>query len=524
MTRSMIRFRPTFCFVAAVLAVAAAHIGSGAADDSLDALATKAAAASLREFVELLSIRNVSSASAPDMERNARFLDAAFRKRGFNTTLYANNGRPVVFAEMPNPRSDRKTILFYMHMDGQPVIDSEWDQKSPFDPALKQRTADGRWETLSLDRLYGDHVDPEWRLFARSSGDDKGPILMFLAALDALHASGRDPGINVKVILDPEEESGGARGFRSLIAERPSLLAADGLVVFDGPQGEDNQPLIAFGYRGGVTVQLTVFGAKAEVHSGNYGNYAPNPMHKLARLVGNMKDDDGRVTIPGYYDRVTIDAEARALLAKVPASEEPALNVRLGIAAREQIGSNLREALMYPTLTLTRMVGGALDKTGKVVPAAGAVIPAVATATIAIRTVPETPPEFFREIFTTYVQAQGYHLISGEPTDADRARYRNLASLTVSGRAGVRTKLDDPLGMWLRRASVRAFAREPNVIPMLGASLPIDAAIEALKIPFAIAPLANGDDNQHTANENLRLGHYFAGTKSILFVLLEPFP
>src|SRR5262245_716022 len=164
------------------------------------------------------------------MQANAAFLDAAFRKRGFKTTLWPNDGRPVIVAEMPDARPGRKTILFYMHMDGQPVTPSEWDQKSPFDPTLKRRKADGGWEVLPLERLYGRDVDPEWRVFARSAGDDKGPIGMFLAASDALKASGREPAINIKVVLDPEEEGGGARGFRSLIAQRQDLLKSDGLV------------------------------------------------------------------------------------------------------------------------------------------------------------------------------------------------------------------------------------------------------------------------------------------------------
>lgn len=494
-----------------------------AAGASLEAIAAKAAAATYPEFLELLSLPNVSTASAADMQKNAAFLDAAFRKRGFTTTLWPNDGRPVLFGEMPSPKAGRKTVLFYMHMDGQPVVPSEWNQKSPFEPTLKRRTAQGEWETLPIERLHSPDVDPEWRIFARSAGDDKGPIAMFLAAVDALHASGREAAVNVKVVLDPEEESGGARGFRSFIAQRQALFESDGLVVFDGPQGEDNRPLLSFGFRGGVTVQLTVFGPKTEVHSGNYGNYAPNPMQKLARLVGNMEDENGRVTIPGYYDRVKLDPETNRLLAAVPDSEEASLNRRLGIAAREQIGRNLREALMYPTLTLSRMVGGSLDKSGKVVPFVGSVIPAVATATIAVRTVPETPAAYLRDIFTEYIESQGYHLVSGQPTDDERARFRNLAALTVSGSPGVRTGLGDPLGVWLRRASRKAFGSEPNIIPTAGASLPIDAAIQGLKVPFVLSALANGDDNQHTSDENLRIGNYMAGTKSILFVLLEPF-
>ncbi len=490
---------------------------------SLEKAAAAAASASYPEFVRMLSLPNVSAVSAADMQANAAFLDEAFRKRGFKTTLWPNDGRPVVVAETADARPGRKTILFYMHMDGQPVTPSEWDQKSPFEPVLKRQHADGRWEVLPIERLYGRDADPEWRVFARSAGDDKGPIGMFLAAVDAMHASGREPAINIKVVLDPEEESGGARGFRSLIAQRQDLLKSDGLVVFDGPQGEDNRPLLSFGFRGGATLQLTVFGPKTEVHSGNYGNYAPDPMQKLARLVGGMKDDKGRVRIPGYYDAVKIDDDTLKALMTVPASEEESLNKRLGIAARDEVGRNLREALMYPTLTLTRLVGGSLDKNGQVVPFVGAVIPAVAVATIAVRTVPETPITFLRDAFTRYIEAQGYHLVTGQPTDAERSKYRDLASITITGRPGLRTSLNDPLGAWVRRAIRNGFGSDPNIIPITGASLPVDTAIQAMKLPFVLAPLANGDDNQHTANENIRLGNYLDGTKSILFMLLEPF-
>jgi hypothetical protein len=268
---------------------------------------------------------------------------------------------------------------------------------------------------------------------------------MFLAAVDALHGSRREPAINVKVVLDPEEESGGARGFRSFLGARTSLFASDGLVVFDGPQGEDNRPLLAFGFRGGVTVQVTVFGPRDEA------NYAPNPLQKLARLVGNLKDEDGRVTIPGYYDAVKLDEETRQLLAAVPTSEEPALNARLGIARREQIGANFREALMYPTLT--RMAGGALDKSGKVVPEAGAV--------------PTTSPAACRAM-----QSGRCSPTSRRSRSAVGPAFERVPAAR-SGRGRV------------RRRSERH--------PMLGDSLPVDTAIETLGVPFAIAPLANGD-------------------------------
>jgi len=371
--------------------------------------------------------------------------------------------------------------------------------------------------------LFGSQVDPEWRVFARSAGDDKGPIGMFLAAVDALHSMGQEPAINIKVVLDPEEEGGGARGLRSFVTERTEQMRADALVAMDGPMEESNSPYLVFGFRGGSSVQIQVFGARTELHSGNYGNYTPNPLQKLAKLVGNMKDDDGRVTIPGFYDSVTIDTGMRQALDAIPFDEE-AFNRRIGIAQREKVGKNIFEAFLYPTLTVSRMTAGSLGANGRVVPFAGGVIPAVAEATIAIRVVPETPPAYLRQVFTKYVESQGYHLVNGQPTEEERAKYRDLATVTVSGGGGggaLRTSMSSPVADWTRRAFTKAFGKAPDQAPMYGATLPIGAIVEGLNVPFVIAPLANGDDNQHTSDENLRIGNYINGTKSILALFLE---
>jgi len=295
-----------------------------------------------------------------------------------------------------------------------------------------------------MEQLFGSQVDPEWRVFARSAGDDKGPILMFLAAIDALHGMGREPAINVKIVLDPEEEGGGAKGIPSLVAERAGLLKCDALVAIDMPMEESNNPVLVYGFRGGANVRIVVFGARTELHSGNYGNYTPNPMQRLSKLVGSMKDDDGRVTIPGFYGAVKIDADTRKALDAI-SFNEAAFNRRIGIAQREKIGVNLYEAFLYPTLTLSRMTAGNLSPDGKVVPFAGAVIPAVAEADIQVRSGPETTGAYLRDVMTKYITSQGYHLVNGQPTEEERLKYRDLASVTVGGGGGgARTRMDTP--------------------------------------------------------------------------------
>jgi acetylornithine deacetylase/succinyl-diaminopimelate desuccinylase-like protein len=177
------------------------------------------------------------------------------------------------------------------------VKPAEWDQESPWKATLKHRTPQGTWEILPLEQLFGTSVDPDWRLFARSSSDDKGPIMMLLAAFDAMKAEALTPAVNVKVLLDSQEEQGSPTLDR-VIRDNLPLLRTDALVVLDSPMHPSNKPTLVFGNRGIVSATLTVFGPKTELHSGHYGNYAPNPAQRLAELLASMKDETGRVTIP----------------------------------------------------------------------------------------------------------------------------------------------------------------------------------------------------------------------------------
>ena len=253
--------------------------------------------ASFPEFVELLTLPN-DAAVPQDIQKNVDWLDAAFRKRGFATQQLPNNGKPMLFAEYPKRNPNSKTVLFYMHLDGQPVIDGQWSQKSPWSPTLRQRNAKGEWESMDIKLLFGANPNRDWRVFARSSSDDKGPIIMFLAAIDALKAAGMEPELNIKVLLDSEEEKG-SPSITSIAKTNRELLRADAIVVNDGPKHASEKPTLIFGNRGNSSVRLIVFGAKDNLHSGHYGNYVPNPALRLASLLASMKDDDGRVTIPG---------------------------------------------------------------------------------------------------------------------------------------------------------------------------------------------------------------------------------
>jgi acetylornithine deacetylase/succinyl-diaminopimelate desuccinylase-like protein len=378
---------------------------------------------------------------------------------------------------------------------------------------VKKKNAAGAWEVANTDLLFADKLDPDLRVFARSSSDDKGPIMMFLAAFDGLKEVRLDPVVNVKVLLDSEEEKG-SPSIPAVVKANRDLLAADAIVIHDGPRHASERPTLIFGNRGNSRVTLAVYGPKQPLHSGHYGNYVPNPAIRLSRLIASMKDDQGRVTIPGYYDRVKLSDTEKKILADT-GDDEAAIRRRTGIKSAELVGETYQEALQYPSLNVRGMAAASVgDK-------ASNIIPHQAIAELDLRTVPETPPEYLFGLLQKHVEQQGYHLVKGEPTDADRAAYDKLASLTMgsAGRAS-RTPLESPLGKWAYDALLKASpGANPVRIRMMGGSVPTDSLVEILGAPFVIVPLVNGDNNQHTFDENMRIGHYVEGIRTAIGLL-----
>jgi acetylornithine deacetylase/succinyl-diaminopimelate desuccinylase-like protein len=479
--------------------------------------AQKLARASFREYLDLLALPNDASRPA-DIQKNVDFLDRAFQRRGFATRQLENRGKPLLFAEWPTKLPGAKTVLFYMHLDGQPVVDTEWSQPSAWKPVVKKRNPSGAWEIVPNDALFAVTLDPELRVFARSASDDKAPIAMFLAAFDGLKQAGAAPAINVKVLLDSEEEKG-SPAMRAVAEANKALLACDAIVIQDGPRHQSERPTLVFGNRGATRVTLTVYGPRRPLHSGHFGNYVPNPAIRLARLIASMKDDQGRVTIPGYYDRIRLTAAEKKLLAAT-GDDEAAIRRSTGIKTAERVGNNLQEALQFPSLNVLGLSAASVgDK-------ASNIIPHQAIAELDLRTTPETPPDYLFGLLQKHVEAQGYHLIKGPPSDDERASFDKLATLTmgIGGRA-VRTPIESPIGKWayasLHETSLRG---EPVRIRMMGGSVPTDSLVDALGAPFVIVPLVNGDNNQHTFDENMRVGHYVEGIRAMVGLLRSPYP
>jgi acetylornithine deacetylase/succinyl-diaminopimelate desuccinylase-like protein len=458
----------------------------------------------VRELLDLLAIPNVAADRA-SIRRNADHLRGLLLKRGFTVELLETGGNPLVYGELKAPGAAR-TLLIYCHYDGQPVDPKGWKQPDPFRPVI--RRPDGA--DVSVEALT-----PEARIFARSASDDKSPIVMLLAAVDALKAAGAAPTANIRVVLDGEEEAGSPNLVPAIDKYR-DRLAADLMVILDGPQHPSGRPTIAYGARGIARVDVTVFGPKAGVHSGNYGNWIPNPAQRLARLLASMKDDDGRILVDGWTDGIEkLSAEEAAMLAAVPEDSTTMLRA-FGVAAPEKAYPNLQDAMQHPTLNVRGLASSFVG------PGARTIIPDSATASIDIRLVKETPAAAMIEKIRAHVRKQGYHIVAAPPDDETRAKHPKIARLTTfgDGTNAFRTSPADPKARALARSIRDAHGTEPVHLRTLGGTVPIAPFIQTLGFPAILVPTVNFDNNQHEENENLRLGNLFDGILTVAALLI----
>ncbi len=496
--------------LALVLLPAIGLWGQFSSPEAMKEAAYRQAEAVFPEYLDFLRIPN--DARSSDMDANMAAAEEAFRRRGFDTQRLPTGGLDWVYAEKRFPGA-KETVLFYMHIDGQAVDRSKWEQDDPYEPVIKALGPDGKWEAVDGDPVLA-AMDKEWRIFGRSSADAKGPVYMFLAAFQAMEAAGARPNYHIKVIMDSEEEAS-ATHLDESVARHKEVLSADKMIILDGPVHLSGKPTLVFGARGIASVRITTYGPRSPQHSGHYGNYAPNPALRLAQLLASMKDEDGRVTIPGYYDGIELDAATRNILAGVP-DDEAAIMEKIGIAGTDEVGANLQEALQYPSLNIRGMAAawvGAKVRT---------IIPDAAVAHLDIRLVKESDPDRLIRLIREHIESKGYHILEGEPTEAERRQYPRLLSMSAAAAyPAFRTDLDSEIGRWLSAALTHTYGQEPVRIRTMGGSVPISPFVNILETPAVILPLVNPDNNQHSPNENLRVGNFYEGARALLGVLLE---
>ncbi len=468
----------------------------------------------LDELLEFLAIPNDAN-DLGDIRRKAQWIIDAFARRGIQLRLIETGGAPYVYGEHRTPGAQR-TWLFYCHYDGQSADPSRWTGHRPWEPVFRNgRLEDGATIVERGLVRSQQNVDPDWRIYARSASDDSSPIVMLLAALDALDAMGEAPGANLKFIFEGDEEKGSPNVF-AFAEEHGKLIKADFMFVTDGPKHPSGKPTVVFGVRGITSTQLTVYGPSEALHSGHFGNFAPNPAMRLAQLLATMKDlDTGEILVSGWQDdRLPLSDAALSAITDYP--DAPARSPHaLGFAEPEGPFDRRIEAITWNSLNVRGLSSAWVGTQARTL------VPSEAIAELDLRLVADTQPDTQLERLRQHIINQGFHVIDHEPTAAERREYPRLLKMThrQSGYPATRTPMDLPTSRALLERLHAGFEDAPVAIPTAGGSLPLYAFSEIAGIPTVTVPVVNHDNNQHAPNENIRLGDFWKGIEIVALLL-----
>ena len=466
-----------------VLCLLTASNFAATAETDIRAYTTAHQQAILDQFTELLKIPNIAS-DKDGIRRNADAIATMMQRLNLNPRLLTPSATPdappVIYGEWKVPKAKR-TLVVCAHYDGQPINPAEWNT-APFTPTLR----DGR-------------------IYARSASDDKAGVVVILTAIDALRSLHKHPTDNLKVVFEGEEEAGSPH-LGVILKENRALFDAQLWVVCDGPVHQSGKRQVIYGARGDMNVSLTVYGPNRPLHSGHYGNWAPNPALRLARLLASMKDDQGKVTVSGWYDDVVPLGPTEKQAIAAAADYDATLKQQLGLGATET-DLPLNEAIALPSLNINGM------RSGNVGDQATNMIAETAAAVLDLRLVVGNDPQRQFDKLLAHVRAQGYYVVDRVPTPEERLTHPLIATLypRPGSYAAARTPMDDPFARAIA-AAVRSTSTQPIVeLPTSGGSLPLSVISEALGTKSVVVGIANYDNNQHSANENLRLSNLWDG-------------
>ena len=434
----------------------------------------------LKGLDDFLRIESVSAdpEKKGEVRRTAQWVaDELTRIGAENAQLHETSGHPIVTADWLHAGPDAPTVVVYCHYDVQPPDPLDEWVRPPFEPR------------------YEDDI-----VYARGSGDDKGQLYMHLKAAEAwLQGAGRLP-LNIRFFFEGDEEVG-SLPVEEFIAAHPELLRADICVVSDSDmQDDEGTPAICYGLRGIAYWEVKVRGPFQDVHSGSYGGGVDNPANVLVRMLASLTDANGRVTVPGFYDRVRdLSDEERQAYADLPFDERD-WSERLGIPGpmSGEPGYTLNERLSArPTFDINGLWGGYSGEGSKTI------IPAFAAAKLSTRLVPD---QDHREIEQLMVE----HLRSIAPPTVE------VEVKVIHGGQPAITPIDHPAVRRAARALTDAFGKEP-LFHRSGGSIPVVAALEsALGLKSVMVGFASPNGNFHAPNEWLPLANYRGGMDAIV--------
>ncbi len=430
-------------------------------------------------FVEelLVLLRQPSiSAQGVGVEACAELVRGVMAAAGLEARLLPTAGYPVAYGEWHSADA-RRTVLVYGHYDVQPPEPLEAWTTPPFEPSVR----DGR-------------------IYARGAGDNKGQLFAHVKAIEAvLRTRGRLP-VNVKMLVEGEEEIASLH-LGDVVAAHRDRLRADLAYSSDGPM-HPTGPMVFFGCRGLLYLELSATGARRDLHSGNYGGVAPAPAIRLGQALGSLWDRRGRVAVRGFYDRVRPPTAAERRLLRAVPFDEKLVRADLGVAP---VG-RLRDAAYYRRLLLEPNLNVAGLTAGYQGPGSKTIIPHAARAKLDVRLVPDQSPDEIEARLRAHLRRAGF---------ADVAVAR-LGAVPPS-----RTPVDHPFGRAVIRAVERAWGRAPVVVPNLGGTIPDHLFTQGLGLPSIWVPYAPHDEANHAPNESTTIEAFVNGIRTTAAALFE---
>ena len=469
---------------------------------------------SFREFLSIKNDANFKNEMKPLIEWGIN----NFKKYGFEVERLETPELPLLLASKVISE-DLNTLLIYLQFDGQPVDNSKWDQENPYKAVLKEKI-DNEYRIIDWSRLdnitFDDIKKEDLRIFARSASDAKGPVMMIINALEIMKRNNIELEYNLKVIMDFEEEIS-SPNLADAVKKYSSKLKSDALLIFDGPKHPSNLPTLTFGARGISDITLITYGPIVPQHSGHFGNYAPNPVFRMSEILSSMKDPNGRVTIPGFYDGIELDEKTLKILAEVPDDEKKMMN-DMQFKKPDNVGKNYQESIQYPSINVRGIESGWVREEVRTI------VPSECIAEIDVRLVLESDPIRLHNLIKSHIQELGYYVIDRRPTKDERLKHNKIVTFVSSfDYDAFRTDIESEIGKWLVKSLKKTFGIEPVKKRTSGGSVPISPFVNTLGIPAVTVPTVNQDNNQHSPNENIKIENYITGIETYLGILTDKF-